>query len=405
MAERVQFEVDRSTGGGIQLVLGDVGAWTLSGLSADDVQLLRTKTSSRKRDSEEEKEPSLLAQFDSIRARVQLMSLLGGSKLLDLKGEGYDGAIELLLGVSGGEGVFEMEAQDLDLSQYPAHLPDGEALQLTGRLQAESDLRIHFEDTEESSGSLRLEIDGFGILNEAFADTFSEAVVELEAEDGRLVVNKGKFEGDKISAELSGEIVLKKRISRSKVDLQLKVQLDSSYELLANAAGYKRARDSEGYYHFKCTGTLDRRRCRKDTASARGNRRDSSSRRDRRRGGRRDRDADGGSAGGGIGDRVRPDESAEERRERRQERIRERRRKARERRESGGEERLRPDASRSQRRGRRPESEEIDDLDPEDDLVEEEPPFDDEAPLPDDLEDMDEDFEEEELGDEPYLGD
>ena len=40
-ADRASYEVDRATKGGIQLVLGDVAAWTLSGLAIDDLQVLR----------------------------------------------------------------------------------------------------------------------------------------------------------------------------------------------------------------------------------------------------------------------------------------------------------------------------------------------------------------------------
>lgn len=399
-ADRVSYEVDRATKGSIQLVLGDVAAWTLSGLAVDDLQILR-QPKARGRRNAEEPAPKILAEMDSLQVRLNLLSLLGGSQLVDLASELYDGSLSGTLGKEGERTVVDLLVDGLDLSQYPASLPDGEALQLVGRLNLESDLRIDGEDLEESSGELVLEIDGFGILNEAFADSFSEAVVELEAEDGKLVISKGSFDGEKIQATVTGDIELKERLGRSKVDIRLRVKMDTSYELLANAAGYKRARDTEGYYHFKCSGTLDNRRCRKDTAAARGTGPRGGSR------GRADRERDRPSSS--SSERFSPDETAEERRERRQERIRERRRKARERRGGAGEdrERVRPDPSRS-RRNRDDDREDEEEEEFEEEIFEDEPPFEDDVPLPDlrdaDMDDYDDDMVEE-ISDEPYIGD
>ena len=398
-ADRVSYEVDRATKGSIQLVLGDVAAWTLSGLAVDDLQILR-QPKARGRRNAEEPAPKILAEMDSLQVRLNLLSLLGGSQLVDLASELYDGSLSGTLGKEGERTVVDLLVDGLDLSQYPASLPDGEALQLVGRLNLESDLRIDGEDLEESSGELVLEIDGFGILNEAFADSFSEAVVELEAEDGKLVISKGSFDGEKIQATVTGDIELKERLGRSKVDIRLRVKMDTSYELLANAAGYKRARDTEGYYHFKCSGTLDNRRCRKDTAAARGTGPRGGSR------GRADRERDRPSSS--SSERFSPDETAEERRERRQERIRERRRKARERRGGAGEdrERVRPDPSRSRRN--RDDDREDEEEEFEEEIFDDEPPFEDDVPLPDlrdaDMDDYDDDMVEE-ISDEPYIGD
>ncbi|MEC7241637.1 MAG: type II secretion system protein GspN [Myxococcota bacterium] len=397
-ADRVSFEVDRATKGSVQLVLGDVAAWTLSGLAVDELQVLR-QPRARGRRNDEEASPKVLAELDTLQVRLNLLPLLGGSQLLGLAAELYDGSLSGTLGRDGKRMVLDLMANELDLSQYPAVLPDGEALQLVGRLSLESDLRIDSEELEDSSGDLVLEIDGFGILNEAFADSFSEAVVELEADDGKLIVSKGNFEGEKIQAVVTGEIVLKERMARSRVDIKIRVKMDTSYELLANAAGFKRARDSDGYYHFKCTGTLDNRRCRKDTAAARG----SGPRGGRGRSGDRERSSSSSS------ERFSPDETAEERRERRQERIRERRKKARERRSGAGSERerVRPDPSRS-RRGRDDDRDEDDEEDFEEEMFEDEPPFEDDVPLPDlrdaDMDDYDDDMVEE-ISDEPYIGD
>jgi type II secretion system protein N len=377
VGKRLVYGMEEISGGGFVLVLDDVGAWTLSGVKADDVQLLRKKKKrGRKAKDEEGPAPNLFASFDALSARMQLLPLLGGSKLFTLKGDAYDGAIAGEVGLDGEFMILDLEAEELDLSLFPANLPDGESLQLVGRLNFVSDLHLNQEDVDDSTGGLRLEIENLTVLNEAFADSFDEAVVEFENDDGKLVIKNGSFQGEKIQAELSGDIKLNKRIGKSRLDIKIQMSLDTSYDLLAKASGFKRARDKEGVYHFQCTGTLERRRCRSDRAAARGkaSRRDRSSRATPDRVGR-DQDTE----------RFSPDETAEERRERRQERIKKRREQARERRGRGSnEERVRPDVDRSRRRGR----EELDEFVPEEPPFEDEPPFDDDLALPE-LEEMD----------------
>jgi type II secretion system protein N len=381
--QRLVYSVEEATKGSFALILEDVGAWTLSGITADEVQLLRQKKKKGRRAKEQEvPEPSLFAAMETISARVKLLPLLSGSKLLSFKGDAYDGSVSGEVGLDGQVVALGFKAEDLDVSQYPLSLPDGEPLQLVGRLKFESDLRLDQEDVDDSKGSVRLEIEDLSILNEAFADVFSEAVLEFENDDGKLVVKKGAFLGDKMQAELSGDIQLNKRIGKSRLDLKIELTLDTSYDLLAKtSSGLKRARDKDGVYHFQCTGTLERRRCNPDRKAARGKTGNSS------RPNRSDSAGKPDDRASGSG-RFSPDESAEERRERRQERIRSRRARSKDREGRGGNgDRVRPETSRS-RRGRRDRADE-DDFGGEEPIFEDEPPFDDDVPLPE-LEDLEE---------------
>lgn len=399
VGQRLVYGVEQASGGSFVLVLDDVGAWTLSGLKADDVQLLRKKKKRGRRAKDDEgPAPTLFAALDNISARVQLLPLLGGAQLITIKGSAYDGSIDGELGLDGQIRVMDLELDDLDLSLYPASLPDGEALQLVGRFNFESDLRLDPDDVDNSTGDIRLEIEDLAVLNEAFADSFDEAVIELENEDGKLVIKKGSFQGEKIQAELSGEIQLNKRIGKSRLDIKIQLNLDTSYDLLAKASGLKKARDSSGVYHFQCTGTLERRRCRSDRTAARG-KTSQKDRPSRAASSRVDRERDT--------ERFSPDESAEERRERRQERIKKRRERSRERRGRGSNgEGARPDDNRV-RRGRR-DRDELDEFEPEEPPFEDEPPFPDDLPLPD-LQEMDMDMEDERFlddmdpGGDPFL--
>jgi type II secretion system protein N len=396
--QRLIYGVEEATKGGFALVLDDVGAWTLSGIKADEVQFLSKKKKKGRRATEEEvPEPTLIAALETISARVKLLPLLSGSRLLTFKGKAYDGSVSGEVGLDGETVALGVKVDELDLSLYPLSLPDGEPLQLAGRLKFESDLRLDQTDVDDSSGGVRLEIEDLAILNEAFADTFSEAVLEFENDDGTLVVKQGAFLGDKMQAEFSGDIQLNKRIGKSRLDLKIEVTLDTSYDLLAKTSGLKRARDKEGVYHFQCTGTLERRRCSSNRKAARGKTNRATSRPDRT-------GPVGKSGERGSGSSFSPDESAEERRERRQERIRSRRASSPDREGRGDNgERVRPESSRS-RRGLRDRDDE-DDFRGEEPIFEDEPPFDDELPLPE-LEDLEEEPYRDDLdleGGDPFL--
>jgi len=366
VGKRLAYGVNQSTNGAFSLVMDDLESWTLSGLTAEDVQILRHKKPKKRRRSKEEQpvKTSLFAELDSISARFQLLPLLGGSKLLTLEGSAYSGKILGTLGQDGKMQVLDFAAKNLDLREYPAKMSDGEDLMLDGKFNLVSDLRLHQEDIKKSTGDVKVNFDNLAILNEAFADSFEKAEIFFKGDNkGKLVVKKGEFKGEKIRAVVSGDIKLHEKIGRSRLDLRFRVDLDKTYDLLAKV-NFRRARDKQGTYHFKCTGTLEKKRCGPDRQAARG------------RKGRTTRTRRGisGASEDDDNDRFEPGEIDDEARERRKKRSRERRKRARERRERGeAGERVRPDPSR-RRRGNR------DDDRPEllsDDIPEEEPPFED----------------------------
>ena len=322
--ERVLYEVSEASGGNLVMSMGDVSPWSVSGVSVGEgLQLLKA--------GEDDADPTVLVDFDSLAAKLELMSLISGDRVLRVEGEAYGGELELVGSMSETEATLKGGFEGADLSQYPITMQDGEQLNLAGELELSSDLELSLEEIEESSGSLSLEFDGLEILNEAFADTFEQAVLRLEIEDGMLKVEEGVFKGEKVDATIEGEVALNERIGRSRLDLRVKFTLDRSYDMLARAA-LRGGRAEDGTYHYKCTGTLSRRRCGVDRAAAGGG-----DRADRRRGARRNRGGDDDEADSPrrsrrSTERIRPDEGREERRERVRQRREERRARLRERR-------------------------------------------------------------------------
>jgi len=405
LRDRIQYEVENSGNGSYSLSLASISGWTMAGVSAPDgFQLLKSPPRNR-RDSEE-RDSTLLLEVDSLRARAAVIPLLFGDKHLELGGELYGGEVSANVEMSDTALVVEALLSGLELSRYPVAMQDGEELNLAGTLEFSSNLNLSLEEIEDSEGTIKLDFDDLEILDEGFADTFNQASLHLEIDDGVMTVEEGRFEGGRIDATIEGEIRLEENIGRSRLDIRVEFTVDTTYNMLLGASSMSRGRDSDGVYHYKCTGTLNRRRCGPDTAAVRGSTRDSvSSRRSRNRNGGddsadtpRSRIRDRGGAAGSDS------ESGEERRERIRQRREERRARLRERRSGAGSDRVRPTNSRGPRASRRSEEfepdDEFDQLDDMDDMD------DDDEPTLDDLEDdFEMDMVPEIMDDLPYMGD
>ena len=72
--------------------------------------------------------------------------------------------------------------------------------------------------------------------------------------------------------EIEGDIILNKKLSRSRLSLKIKAKiLDNAMDsLLKTMSTTKRARDDEGYYHFRGSGTVSSPRFTLDNSQSRG---------------------------------------------------------------------------------------------------------------------------------------
>jgi type II secretion system protein N len=346
---RVAWEVSRASKDEYALDVAHLSPWRLSGLDARDVKLYTVKKPRKVRPKKGEDgeaapedqalERTLAFSLDRLAARVAILPLLTGERAVAFLAETLGGTVDGTWAQSdkGTKVAFELDALDL------ARVPHGEgttSLQLLGRLDARGDLLLDTQDTRKSAGTMRFDLPGFGLAKGSKLGgfdlpevVFDKAVLAFEVEDGKARVTDGTFESSSLDATVTGDITLNKRLARSRLRLEVVFTLPQDLDQLAQLApDLRRARDTEGKYHYQITGTvLD--------PSARPSRGGVGKARERLKVGEV-----GGEGAPVIGDvppagkdaaepRIEPDASPEDRRAAREERLRERRERMRRRRE------------------------------------------------------------------------
>jgi type II secretion system protein N len=317
------------------LEVGDVRPWWLPGVRATDVTVYTVKRGKRTKD---EPKPGMvrteMLKFDSLAVRGQVLPLLAGRQAFGFSTSMLGGDLSGVYSQSTSGVELSFNASGLDLAQMPID-KDGVVVHLGGTLSGSSDLVLDAEDVKNSTGALDLVFDGLKLDSgtkvmgvELPVVTFTAARVRFEANEGKLVVTEGTFDGDVLDMTLTGDIALNKKIARSRNRLELAVTLPEDLDRIAKIApAMKRARDPEGAYHFNVGGTIFSPTFRAGKGV----------------GARVASTDDGGLPGlgrvgavlgeEGGGDGADPDEAREERRRRREERIKERRERLKKRRE------------------------------------------------------------------------
>ena len=369
-AERVKYEVANATDNALFLEMSGVGPWRGTGARATAVELYATPKRG---------EPERLLRAEHFAARLQMLPLLTGSLSAGIDADLYGGDLGGSVGQDGDVVNVDVLAKDVDLSLYPFQF-EGFSSDVGGLLRLKVDVAWDKEDPAKTAGLVRLEVTDLSLDQTSIggfftlpATTFTESVLSFDIEDGKATVKKGSFVGDLVEIEIDGDITLRNPFGRSTMNLTMDFKLGDDLDAMAKLVpDLKRARDDDGTYHYRVTGTVERRRFTPVRQGGATSTRTTSSRPRTR-----DRDVDRPSPS----DRD-PDE-LEERRKARQDRIRERR------------ERLNQDPERPDERGDPDDRDDFDDRDF--DERDDDRDFDDR----DDFDERDDDFDEDDFDDGP----
>ncbi len=325
----LNYQIDKSSNHEYALGADSLRPWWAMGLSFKNLTVYSVKRARHVRDQPLAYERAPLVHFDSLGVRLAPLSFLTGK-------QGYSFAAGVLGGAIDGVYAFSTDLIDLsfnidalDLSKLGASGPEA-TFNLVGALGGDADMHVNLKEIKQSSGTLALAIEGFAIGPgskmagfELPETKFTTAKLSFDLHDGKMSVTEGSFEGDVISATITGDVTLNKKFGRSRNKLDLGFTLPEEFQKLADLSPtLKRSKDDEGHYHCAVGGTLAAPsfRCGKGLAPR-----------------VREGTVGGPLAGQGQGPDDGSDELGdEERRARREERIKDRRERLRKRREEQG---------------------------------------------------------------------
>jgi type II secretion system protein N len=255
--ERIQWEVQNKSNSSWALELDGLSLNGMLGLKGQNIRLLHRQNV--KQDHEE------LLFFDYVKANISSLSLLAGAPSATLSTEFLQGSLSAEIGQEKEDMVsLDLSGEDLSLALLPIQ-GENWSLELLGLLQAEISLRHHLTDLKEGSGSIEVSADDLVLEGGEFQGfeliemQFSEANFHFERDGDRLEVREGLMVSEPLQAELTGHIKMNKRLERSRLHLQLKLQFSEELDKLAKLAPpLKKARQADGSYLFTISGTMNR---------------------------------------------------------------------------------------------------------------------------------------------------
>jgi len=263
LKERVEHESVRFSDKQFAVQMEQIRPWWL-GVMGSDVTVYGLKKGRRTKDNPKPGyERSEIMTLDALGVRAEPLSFVLGQRAAAFTAELLGGAVSGRYGQGEAAVDLSFSAEGLELARLAAGSAE-EALHLLGTLEGEADLHFDTSDVKQSTGTVRLEVQGLGIgagskaggfgLPEAL---FEKAVLSGEVSDGKLEIIEGVFEGSVISAVVTGDISLNKRVSRSRNRLDLGFTLPDEYDQLAQLLPtLKRSKDEEGRYHCSISGTV-----------------------------------------------------------------------------------------------------------------------------------------------------
>jgi len=288
--ERLRFEVQDRSDGAFGLEASSARPWLPLGLTLKDVTLLevekpviKRRRGRKNKEAEEEEEQPPAAAVPLLRAssasvRLAILPLIIGRRQLDVDADLYGGEIEGSIAQSSDRRIIDLAATEIDLAQVPF---SGEtwSIDANGLMDLTVDLDLPEAGSKGAGeGTIKLSVDAlkFAKISVGGMDmmpaTFTEALLEMEVSGSKAEITKGVLEGDVLDAQISGNLTFNaSEPSRWRMRIEIGVELDEQLDKMASMLpNLRSAKDSEGVYHFLCSGTLGNPVCREDRAKAGG---------------------------------------------------------------------------------------------------------------------------------------
>lgn len=250
---RIVSEVNRQTHGAMQLKVGHGSLWRGTGVSLQDVHLIRPGTA-----------PLV---FEAIKVRLRLLPLLIFRRSLTAEIPLGRGAFWTIL-TTHGDGVdIHVEGSALDFTAMPA-VSRVLGIPVAGVFDVEGDLSA-VKDLQHAQGQMALAIDhvavGRGTVYglEVPRLDFGKLDIVVKVQDGHARLQKFQQTGGTVNLALQGGVELASPVARSTVDLCSKVRLDPQLleknpklRSLMQLAEVQLRRDGDGFLNAPLVGPI-----------------------------------------------------------------------------------------------------------------------------------------------------
>jgi len=247
-----------------------IDLWRLSGIAFERLSL---QMGSRDPD------PGPTVDFDELRVRVGLFSLLSENPEVSFDAVLYDGELDgdVTVSTQGELKKIALELDDVNIGKMPILLSSS-GVPTSGKMKGTINLNLGKKPSKDAKGNVDLVVAGLSlgpgelelpipgmsggltIPSIGMGDlTLKTDVIAGKAEKGALVMNGKDFQAD-----LKPAVFFNDRLGRSRISgdgwfsISEKFLKDNSkFEtLLSFASPLKKAKDREGRYHFNLKGTL-----------------------------------------------------------------------------------------------------------------------------------------------------
>ena len=256
--QRIQIQLEKMSGNSMQLEMNNFSLSGIAGISFSD-STLYNKT------PEGDASPFIL--LESMSLELDPFNLLLANIATDLDAKLLNGSISAQ--VTSNDFTFSsvdvdvlMEKLSLELLPIVTKLI---SVNVGGQLQSEINLNLDKEKPYKgSSGTIQMEVDGLTLNDLTYQGigapnlSFSEAKLKLKIKNGKASVEEGSFISDDLGIDISGDIILRKNLSRSNLKLTLDITLGDNLKLLSNLIPeLKKNKIGDNQYRVQVVGTVN----------------------------------------------------------------------------------------------------------------------------------------------------
>lgn len=273
-------EDQRRSGGTMQLEIGDMSWYWLSGIEAENVRLITPAST----EPDGTIKPASEMEVPYLAARVSLLPLVLGRFNVSFKAEALGGSLHGTTHNSGADRALSVDFDNVALGRFQP-LVQMLGLPMSGELNGHVDLTIPEGKLSKADGTIDLTIanltvaDGKAKIKDTIALpklVVGDLVLKGDVSQGVMRITKFAAAGHDLDFSSDGKVTLRDELSESQADLNFKFKFSDKYkskddktQALFGAPGssapalfeiadpkIRQAKRPDGFYAFRAWGLL-----------------------------------------------------------------------------------------------------------------------------------------------------